>query len=588
MIEKQTDTRVIIEHNVPARMRDGVVLRADIYRPAREGRYPVLVQRTPYSKAFLPWVILTMDVIRAARAGYVVIIQDVRGRWESEGKEFVPYRNEFADGYDTVQWAASLPYSDGNVGMFGYSYYAGTQWRAAAMQPPNLKAIFPFAGPMDFYHRCGGALDLSVLVGWVLLLAGPNAIRRAKAGSPELITEFMELVHSIDHIENVFRTLPLKNIPAIRLGNTFAPYFYQVLENDTYNDYHRALSMIGRHRDVQVPAYIFSGWYDLFIDHDLKHFTSMRSECESEVARENTRLVVGPWTHLSLLDSVGQLHFGLGASALILELKDDITARHLRWFDYWCKGAKNDIADEPPIKIFVMGENKWRSEREWPLSRTRYTPFFFHSGGKANSLHGDGVLSLEAPREEPPDLFVYDPRSPVPTWGGNHILPMYYPRGPADQRHIEERHDVLVYTSEPLEASVEVTGPVVAYLYASSSAPDTDFTAKLVDVYPDGRAINIVDGILRARYRDGDEVEPKLIEPNIVIRYRIDMSATSHVFRQGHRMRIEISSSNFPRFDRNPNTGEQSHEAQKLTTGIQTVFHDSRYPSHVLLPVIPR
>jgi uncharacterized protein len=587
-MDEPGDTRVVVEHNVPARMRDGVVLRADIYRPAREGRYPALLQRTPYNKAFLQWVNFTMDVIRAARAGYMVIVQDVRGRWESEGKGFNIYRDEFDDGYDTVEWAASLPYCDGNVGMFGYSYYASTQWRAAAMRPPHLKAIFPFAGAMDHYFHRGGALELGALVAWLLLAAGPNAIMRARAGTPELRTEFMELVHSIDHIEEVFRTLPLKDISAVRLGDGFAPYFYDVLEHAGYDDYHKGSSILGRHKDVQVPAYIFTGWYDLLLDSDLTHFLKIRSESDSEIARAHTRLVVGPWTHLGILDSVGHLHFGLGASTLMLELRGDITARHIAWFDHWLKGIQNSIPDEPPVKIFVMGENRWRSENEWPLARTQYTPFYFHSAGRANSSRGDGVLSLESPREELPDRFVYDPSDPVPTWGGNHILPLYYPRGPADQRHIEERLDVLIYTSEALGAPLEVTGPVVAELYASSSARDTDFTAKLVDVHPDGRAFNVADGILRARFREGDFVEPTLIQPNSVIKYRVNMSSTSHLFKAGHRIRMEISSSNFPRFDRNPNTGELAHEARRLETGMQTVFHDPRYPSHVLLPVIPR
>jgi len=585
---KEEAPRVIVEYNVPATMRDGTVLRADVYRPAAEGKYPVLLQRTPYSKAFFPWVVFTLDVIRAARTGYAVIVQDVRGRWESGGKEFTPYRNEFTDGYDTVEWAASLPYSDGNVGMFGYSYYAGTQWQAAVMRPPHLKAIAPFAGAMDFYLHRGGALELGILVGWVLLLAGPNAITRAKGGAPEFPREFMELVSSIDHMEEVFRTLPLKDIPALKLGNGFAPYFFDILKHDTYDEYHQQASVLGRHKDVQVPAYIFAGWHDLLLDADLKHFSAMRKEAESSFARENTRLVVGPWTHLGVADSVGQLHFGLAASTLALELKGDLTARNLSWFNYWLKGAQNSIPEEPPVKIFIMGENVWRSEKEWPLARAQYTPYFFRGGGKANSVHGDGKLSFEAPGEEPPDHFVYDPANPVRTCGGNHILPMYYPRGPANQMEAEERLDVLVYSGEVLTCDLEVTGPVLVKLYAASSAPDTDFTAKLVDVHPDGRAFNVADGILRARYRKGNMETPTLIEPQTVIEYTIDLLSTSQVFKKGHRIRMEISSSNFPRWDRNPNTGELSYEAKRLATALQTVFHDCRYPSHALLPVIPR
>ncbi len=582
------ESQVIVEHNVPATMRDGVVLYADVYRPARDGKYPVLLQRTPYNKAFLPWVIFTLDVIRAARAGYAVVVQDVRGRWESGGTEFTPYRNEFTDGYDSVEWAASLPYSNGKVGMFGYSYYAGSQWAAAVTQPPHLKAIAPFAGAMDFYLHRGGALELSILIGWVLLLAGPNAIARAKKGTPEFATEFMELVGSIDRIEEVFRTVPLKDIPAMKLGNGFAPYFYEILKHDLYDEYHQKASVMGRHKAVQVPAYIFAGWYDLLLECDLKHFTAMRKESESPLARENTRLVVGPWTHLGILDSVGQLHFGLASSTLALELAGDLTARNLEWFDYWLKGISNRISGEPPVKIFVMGDNLWRSENEWPLARAQYTPYYFHSGGKANSVHGDGKLSRLTPGEELPDYFVYDPSNPVRTCGGNHILPLYYPRGPANQFEAEERMDVLVYGSEVLDQDIEITGPLSVKLFAASSAKDTDFTAKLVDVYPDGRAFNIADGILRARYRRGEAEPPSLIEPQAIIEYRIDLLATSQVFKKGHRIRVEISSSNFPRWDRNPNTGELSHEAGRLTTALQTIFHDSRYPSHILLPVIPR
>jgi len=579
----ETVNDVVVEYNVPATMRDGTVLRADIYRPAGEKKHPVLLQRTPYDKSFLPWAALTLDPIKAARAGYVVIIQDVRGRWQSEGAKFCPYRDEFGDGYDTVEWAALLPYSDGNVGMHGYSYYGMTQWQAASTQPPHLRAIMPFSAAMDFFGRRGGALDLAIVIGWILRLAGPNAIMRDTSGAKD----FMALVRAIDRIEDAFRALPMEDISALKLGRGFAPYFYDVLRHDTYDDFHKKLSMIDKHKQVQVPALIFTGWYDTLLDCDLQHFTLTRREAESPVAREQSRLVVGPWAHLGILDSVGQLNFGLAASTASLYLKGDLTFQGLSWFDYWLKGIQNRVNEEPPVKLFVMGDNVWRDENEWPLARAQYVPFYFHSNGKANSLHGDGVLSPLSPREEPEDQFTYDPHDPVPTRGGNHILPMYYPRGPVSQLDVEERDDVLVYTSDVLSEDVEVTGPVAVKLYAASDAADTDFTAKLVDVYPDGRAYNIVDGIIRARYRNGPEARPTLVPPNAVVEYTVDLWSTSNVFKQGHRMRVEVSSSNFPHFDRNPNTGELSYKAKGMIGALQTVFHDAQRPSHILLPIIP-
>ena len=582
----QASKDVIIEYNVSAWMRDGVELKADIYRPAAAGKYPVLLQRMPYNKAMNNLSNITMDIVRTARAGYAVIVQDVRGRFESGG-DFYPYQEEFYDGFDTVEWAASLPYSGGNVGMFGYSYFAMSQWMAAVTTPPHLKAIFPFAAAMDFYCYRGGALELSIIVGWALLLHGPNAVIRAKKGTPEFSGEFQALVDSIDHIEEVFRTLPLKDIEAMKLANGFAPYFYDTLEHNTYDDYHLRHSVIDKHGKVQAPALIYSGWYDLMLPNDIRHFLSMKAEAAGE-AREKTRLVIGPWTHSALVDSVGQLNYGLSASHLLLELKGDLTQVGLAWFDYWLKGVKNNITDEPPIKLFVMGDNVWRGEKEWPLARTKYTPLYLHSNGKANSLSGNGTLSFEAPGDEKPDNFTYDPDHPVRTVGGNHLLPVYYPRGPADQTLIEQRKDVLVYTTEVLDRDIEVTGPLTVKLFAASSAPDTDFVARLVDVHPDGRAFNIADGIIRASFRKGDYTKPSPVNPGEAYEYDIDLLATSNVFKGGHRIRLDITSSCFPRWDRNPNTGEASHEAKKLVKAEQTIIHDSIRPSHILLPVIPR
>ena len=501
-----------MERNVPATMRDGTVLRADVYRPAKDGKFPVLLERIPYSKAFLPFATLSLDPLTAAHAGYVVIVQDVRGRFESEGDPFYIYKNEYEDGYDSVEWAASLPYSDGNVGMFGVSYMGMTQFQAAIMQPPHLKAIFPVTWGTDAYMHRGGAFELGLIGAWTLGSIGPDAVLKAKKGQPDLLQDFLGLIHTADHIEEtVYKYLPLKDAPWQQLGNGFAPFYRDILEHDSYDDFHRDISARVKPDKVKVPAFCIAGWYDLLLGPNLDHFQRIQSDGGSETAREKTRLMIGPWAHASFSSAVGELNFGTAASGLLLELKRDLTTLQLQWFDYWLKGIENGITEEAPVKIFVMGENKWRDEQEWPLARTQYTPYYLHSEGKANTRFGNGWLSAEPPVDETPDHFVFDPHHPVPTHGGAMLLPMHYIRGPVDQSLLEQREDVLVYTSEQLEKDIEVTGPVSVKLYAVSSAPDTDFTAKLVDVHPDGRAFNIADGIIRARYRKGDTT-PSLIQ----------------------------------------------------------------------------
>jgi hypothetical protein len=328
--------------------------------------------------------------------------------------------------------------------------------------------------------------------------------------------------------------------------------------------------------------YHVTSWYDIFLHGGLANFCGLRERAMTAEARAHQRLIVGPWAHLfpyTNPTSQGTGDIDFGQNALI-----DLHETQLRWFDYWLKGMDTGIVEEPPVKIFVMGENAWREENEWPLARTRYTPYYFHSQGKANSARGDGRLNAIAPSEEPPDHFVYDPNDPVPACGGNTLI---IPMGVQDQRSVEERQDVLLYTTEPLAAPLEVTGPVVVKLGAATSAPDTDFTAKLVDVRPDGYAQNLADGIMRMRYRES-RTRPSLLTPGKVYEFTIDLWATSHVFLPGHRLRVEISSSNFPRFDRNLNTGEDQATGTHFQSARQTVFHDQRYPSHILLPVIPR
>lgn len=584
----QEVSRIIMERSVPAAMRDDTVLRADVYRPAKDGKFPVLLERIPYNKTFLPSAALSLNPLSAAHAGYVVIIQDVRARFESDGHKFYMYRDEFNDGYDTVEWAASLPYSDGNVGMFGVSYAGMTQFQAAVMHPPHLKAIFPVTWATDVFLYRGGAFELGKALYWTLVHIGPNAVSRAMKDNPDFLREFSQLVYHIDHIENsAYLQLPLNEAVWFNLGYGYAPFISDILEHDIYDAFHRNLSIRVKGDMVGVPCFCVAGWHDALLGPDLEHFQSIKQNGNKEAVRNKSRIMIGPWAHGAFLPYVGEKNFGLSCSGLFLELKRDFTSLQLQWFDYWLKGVKNGIIDEPPVKIFVMGENRWRDEKEWPLARTQYTPYYLHSQGNANTRSGDGFLSTTSPGGEEPDRFIYDPRNPVPTLGGNILMPMNYPKGPVNQQFLEEREDILIYRTRALEKDIEVTGPIIVKLYAASSARDTDFTAKLIDIYPDGKSYNVADGIIRARYRDGFD-NKSFIQPEKVYEYKIDLWATSNLFKAGHRIGVEISSSNFPRFDRNTNTGKLGRDSNTLAVARQTVFHDECYPSHIVLPVIPR
>jgi uncharacterized protein len=577
---------IIMERGVPAVMRDGTVLRADVYRPAGEGRYPVLLQRTPYNKGFLPFTALTLDPLAAAHAGYVVIIQDVRGRFTSEGGPYYLYRDEFQDGYDSVEWAAALPYSNGQVGMYGVSYMGMTQFQAAAMSPSHLKAIFPATWGTDVYFHRGGAFELGLVLYWAIASVGPDALLRAKKNQPDLLPEFLQLVDSIDHIEKAYEYLPLAESPWLKLGNGYGSFIKDLLEHGTYDDYHQTLSARVKTPTLEVPAFCAAGWHDVLLGPDLDHFQRIKREAATETARKRSRLMVGPWAHAGFLPCVTELNYGTAASGFLLELKRDFTSLHMQWFDYWLKGLENGITEEAPVKIFVMGENRWRDEQEWPLARTQYIPYYLHSKGEANTPGRDGTLSPLVPGREEPDRFVYNPKNPVPTQGGNILMPLNYLRGPFNQVLVEERPDVLVYRTAPLENPLEITGPITMKLFAASSAVDTDFTAKLVDVYPDGRIYNLADGIIRASFRNG--VRGDLITPGEVYEYTIDLWATSNLFQAGHCIGLEISSSNFPRFDRNLNTGHSGYTSAEMVSAGQTIWHNENYPSHIVLPVIPR
>lgn len=535
-------------------MRDGVELCANVFRPSGAGRTPVILIRTPYNKGSG----ITPNYQAFVDRGYAVVVQDVRGRFDSKGV-FDPLYQETPDGEDTLKWLAAQPWSDGSVGMMGGSYLGIVQWRLALANPPQLKAIFPTVSGCDDYldrfYSPGGAMKL----GHRLLWLADNW------KAPDFIKpEFSRFVLH----------LPLRTADRAAAGQRIDMY-QKAIDHPAYDGFWKSLSVRERIAQVRVPVFSAGGWYDNFVESDLEAFAALR-----RLGRQ-ARLMVGPWPH-SIPASFPGVNFGPGASVALRTLQ-------LEWFDYWLKPAGDRKPPAGgPLRIFVMGLNAWRDEQEWPLKRTRWTPMYLSSRGNANSLDGDGVLTPRPAREEPPDRFAYDPRHPVPTLGGAVCCnPKVFPWGPADQRPVEKRRDVLVYDSRPLNEDMEVTGPVRVILHVSTSAPDTDFTAKLVDVFPDGHARNLTDGILRLRYRQSLE-KPVLARPNEIYQITIDAGVTSNVFRAGHRLRLEISSSNFPRFDRNPNTGRPVGEETELRSALQAVYHGRRHPSHILLPVIPR
>ncbi len=575
---------MVVDRDVEARMRDGTILRADVYRPAVSEPVPVLLMRTPYDRS-LPQAAGTMpDPLTATARGYAMVIQDVRGRFGSDGT-FMPFVNEALDGHDTVEWLATEPWCDGNVGMFGASYVGYTQWMAASQQPPHLRAISPIVATSDlhdFWVYEGGAQSLWFDVSWLMVSLGPDLLQRL---APDDAARAARLVSAIDHMSD---QVPIAQgaVPAIFDDALSADIYRSWLAHPERDDHWRALSPREAHGRISVPVFDTAGWFDVFVGGSLANFVGVTGPLGTATAREGSRLVVGPWRHAQplLSDPAGGVTYGLDSSASGL----DLVGMQLAFFDRWLGGTE-PLADDPPVRLFILGEDRWRSEPAWPLARAVATDFHLRSGGSANGLAGDGRLDLAAPpADEPADSFLADPRDPVPTVGGNLCCwQIVNEPGSFDQRAIEERLDVLVYSSEPLAAGVEVTGPVSLRVFVSSEAPDFDVTAKLLDVRPDGRAFNLAEGIRRVRYRDGTH-RAVLLPVGEIAEIEVDLIATANLFRAGHRIRLDVAASNWPRFDANPQTGAPRDAGSEPRVARHTIHHDAGHPSRLVLPVVPR
>lgn len=504
------EVKVEFDRRIP--MRDGVTLSSDVYRPDSGGRFPVIVSRTPYLKT--PRDKEGLERLRSyARKGYVVVVADVRGRGDSDGK-FVPYRDEGRDGFDTIEWCAAQPWSTGKVGTLGGSYTAKNQWLAAVEQPPHLAAMVAMVCPSDPFVEWPTGVPIPMDISWHHFTSG-------------------HLLQSLDAVpwDKVHHHLPLLTMDEA-VGRPL-PRWREMFDHTRLDDWWEPDRYQNRFDRVRVPVLHLSGWYDDEQVGTPLNFVGMQGHGATHDVRKSQKLIMGPWPHnvTAQPTKLGEVDFGPSA-------KIDLPGTVIRWFDHWLKGIDTGMMKEPPVRIFVMGANRWRDEDEWPPKRAKTVTYFLHGQGRANSLYGDGSLSTDEPTNEPRDRYTSDPNRPVP-----FITEPTFAQigGPDDYRPVERRDDVLVYTTQPLVHDTEVTGPVRVRLYAASSAVDTDFMAKLLDVWPDGYAQRLCDGMVRARFREGME-NPSPIEPGLTYAYNVDCWNTSQLFKKGHSIRLEIAS----------------------------------------------
>ena len=563
MAEERGALGVLMEEDVPVSMRDGVVLRANVFRPDAPGRFPGLLTRTPYGKG-------TGGMARYVRAGYVVVTQDSRGRYASDG-DYVPFTVEDTgdaeDGYDSVEWLAGQPYCNGRVGTLGSSYNAWMQWMLAKLRPPHLVAMCAYSIPLELTEvDWPGAFRPGRRIRWWMTTIAPDLRRRQGLPEPHTPAEARRIWDEVEH----GRWLGF--MPWLDLVRYLPKGLAEYAEDWLRHPNRRAWKFEEIHREVGVPNLDFSGWYD-HCNGTMAHVRGMQQNGRTEVARSQTKLVIGPWNHPGLgRRKTGEIDFGPQAE---LDLPDLI----IRWFDRWLKGLDNGIEGEPAVRYFVMGSEKWKTAITWPPDGMQEVSYRLSSTGQAHRVVDSGLLTLEPRDREPCDGYVYDPNDPVPTLWTRELF-----TGPSDRRVLESREDILYYRTGPLAKDVEAVGYPEVILHASSSAPDTDFFVRLVDEHPDGSALEVCYGMVRARHRHSLDHE-ELLTPDEVAEFRIRLGATACRFLKGHRIRLEITSSDFPNFDRNHNMGRNDLADTELVPARQKVFHSADHPSRLILMV---
>lgn len=556
---------IVVVTNVEVPIRDGTTLRADVYR-SEHGRHPALLIRTPYGKEYLPTLLVSIDPLRAVRQGFAVVAQDTRGRFASEG-EFEPFR-EGLDGHDTVRWVAQQPWCNGNVGMFGSSYMAAAQLQAAVERPPQLLAMAPAQASSDYYEGRsyrGGAFELGSLVTIVLWGLARGSLSRLASSRDEFRAGMAAVREAMTDLDSLLAVRPLSRLQDGILGRV-APYFFDWAAHEQADDYWAALSIEHRYGDVAAAGLHITGWFDPFHVGTIRNFAGLAAQANAGNGCRQT-LLVGPWPHFI---SRGMTAGRLGAVEFGQDAGLDVEGMQLRWFArQLMDGDAAEQEEAAAVRYFMMGQNTWRDADRWPPSDETCQLY----------LQPDHSLDFDPHPEVALDTYAFDPREPVPTYGGAHlVLESRYPPGPLDHRHIEPRQDVLVYTSAPLDGGLDIVGWVEAALMVRSSAPSTDFTVKLLQLYADGRLVNVVDGIRRVRFAPDISMSWTLVT--------VELGATALHVPAGHRLQVHVSSSNYPRFDVNPNTGELPFTARESVVARQQVCVGGENSSHLVLPLL--